>query len=470
MRSYSLRTRLTFWYSAALAISLVVFAATVWLVMRSSLLHAIDNHLADQSAGLDRFLAAEASTAETAVVEVEAREYAASLSSDQVLRVWDYNGHLLLAWPEAIADTTQTTDVGFHRWNFHDREVRSLRKMVSLGGKWYRVELGISLQEVQSTLTHLRSVLLACIPMLLALAAGGGWWLSRRALAPVDAMTREAHALSVDNLGARLRVPDTRDELARLADSWNGVLARLQSAVERVMRFTADASHELRTPVALIRTTAELSLRQQRSAREYQDSLRQIENESQRMSQLLEDLLFLARFDAGNETSSKLGAQVRDFDLREFAQSVCEGMKVLAGEHDVRLSYRALQHPVMVRGDTIALRRLIVLLTDNAIKYTSEGGAVEVWTGKHGADAILEVRDTGPGIAVNDLPHVFERFWRADKARTSGNGIGLGLALAQSIAQANGGRIEAESELNLGSTFRVVLPLAPEHSVSPAAD
>jgi two-component system, OmpR family, heavy metal sensor histidine kinase CusS len=454
---------LTLWYSAVLAISLVAFATTVWFAMRGSLLHAVDNHLTDQSAGLARFLAAEASTADTAVVEMEAREYAASLSGDQILRVWDYNGRLLLTWPEAIGDASQTTDVGFHRWSFHDRELRSFQRMVSLGGKGYRVELGISLQEVKSTLTHLRSVLLACIPMVLALAAAGGWWLSRRALAPVDAMTREAHALSVDNLAARLKVPDTRDEIARLAEAWNGVLTRLQSAVERVMRFTADASHELRTPVALIRTTAELSLRQQRSVREYQDAMRQIENESQRMSQLLEDLLFLARFDAGNETSAVRGVHISDFDLREFAQSVCEGMKILAAEHDVRLSCRALQQPVMVRGDTVALRRLIVLITDNAIKYTSEGGAVEVWTGQHGGDAVLEVRDTGPGIAVDDLPHVFERFWRADKARTSGNGIGLGLALAQSIAQANGGRIEAESELNLGSTFRVLLPLAPEH-------
>ncbi len=295
--------------------------------------------------------------------------------------------------------------------------------------------------------------MLLSIPITLIAAALGGYAISRQALSPVDAMTSEAAAIGIGNLSRRLVVPRTGDELERLASTWNHMLDRLESAVKQLTQFTADASHELRTPVALIRTTAELALRRPRTAEDYREALRQIVEESERTSRLVDDLLTLARADAGRALLS-----TEPLDLTLLVRDVCEQGMILGAARRVEVHTETPLTPVTVQGNPPALRRLLFILLDNAIKYTSEGGKVTVsLRGEN--PAVLSVADTGIGIPPDALPHVFERFFRADPSRNRDlGGAGLGLAIARWIAERHNATIAAESTPGLGSTFRVTFP------------
>jgi len=250
-------------------------------------------------------------------------------------------------------------------------------------------------------------------------------------------------------------VPATGDELQRLSETWNDMLARLESAVKRLSQFTADASHELRTPVALIRTTAELTLRRERSPDTYREALRQVVLESERTSRLVEDLLLLARADAGLPALS-----LERLELTPLVRDVCQQGRVLAEARQLQISTETPEDPVYVEANDPALRRLLLLLLDNAVKYTPAGGRITVSVGSDPAGATVAVRDTGIGIADSALPHVFERFYRADESRNrDAGGTGLGLSIAKWIAERHHASLEAESVVGEGSTFRVRFPM-----------
>lgn len=435
-RPFSVRARLTLWYTAVLGVSLALFAVAIWLALRQAMLLELDHELDNRAAGFARFLAAEASTDKTALVAAEASEYAAGLFPGQSVRVWDYHGRLIYAWPPEAAAAGS---------------MRSVRRQVLLGGRLYPVELATALKPVHSTLRKLALAIVAAIPLVLLLAAAGGWWMSRRAMAPVDAMTRQAHALGIRNLRARLPVPASGDELARLAEAWNGVLGRLQQAMGRLTRFTADASHELRNPVAIIRTTAELTLRRTRSEAEYRQALSQIEDQSRHITCLIDDLLALARSDHGPDH-----APFEIVDLSAIIRDVCDEARPSAERKQISLSAAAAS-PVPLPANLPMLRRLAVLLVDNALKYTGSGGEVTVSAAPRQGRAILEVSDTGCGISAEELPHIFERFWRARRVPAAG-GAGLGLALAKAIVDLHKGGIGVRSEVDRGSVFEVSLP------------
>ncbi len=263
-------------------------------------------------------------------------------------------------------------------------------------------------------------------------------------------MTQAARSIGIDNLARRLRVPGTGDELQRLAETWNEMLGRLQNSVARLSQFTADASHELRSPIAFIRTASEIALRQQRSAEAYRETLRQIHDESERTSRLIEELLVLARADSGS------GLQLAPVDLREVVDQVCRQENVQARYKDLDLAVHVPDGAVTIQGNDPAIRRLIHALLDNAIKYTPAGGRIEVSLDQGREGVELAVRDTGIGIAQADLPRVFDRFYRADKARSRDEGgCGLGLSIAQWIARCHRAEISAESNAGRGSVFRI---------------
>jgi heavy metal sensor kinase len=335
-------------------------------------------------------------------------------------------------------------------------EVRTLTSLANINGQQYRVLVATPLDSTEATLRRLRTLLLWTIPAVLVLASLGGYWISRRALAPVDEITLAARSIGIQNLSQRLSVPATGDELQRLSETWNDMLARLESAVKRLSQFTADASHELRTPVALIRTTAELTLRRERSPDTYREALRQVVLESERTSRLVEDLLLLARADAGLPALS-----LERLELAPLVRDVCQQGQVLAEARQLQISTEAPEDPVYVEANDPALRRLLLLLLDNAVKYTPAGGRITVSVVFDPAGPTVAVRDTGIGIADSALPHVFERFYRADESRNrDAGGTGLGLAIAKWIAERHHASLEAESVLGEGSTFRVRFPLS----------
>jgi len=318
------------------------------------------------------------------------------------------------------------------------------------GGRPYDVLMAGPLDEVRAVMRDFRNLLLLLIPAVLAAACLGGYWISRRALAPVDGITRVAKSISVQNLSERLSVPRTGDELQRMSETWNEVLERLDGAVKRIRQFTADASHELRTPVALIRATAELALRREREPEEYRKSLRNIESEAQRMTELTESLLTLARADA-----SGLDMPLVRTDLNGIVHEAVRQSAPLAEAQGLLLKAETADVPALASANGAGIRRLLLILIDNALKHTPDGGTVTVSSAVRDGGVVLSVQDTGEGIAADALAHIFERFYRAGTTR--GSGFGLGLSIAQAIAQAHGSTITVESALGTGARFSLTL-------------
>jgi signal transduction histidine kinase len=294
------------------------------------------------------------------------------------------------------------------------------------------------------------------IPGLLALAGVGGYWISRRALRPVDRITAAAESISIHNLGGQLSVPGSGDELQRLSETLNRMLARLNESVQRISQFTADASHELRAPVSIIRTTAELATQSERSGAESREDMTTILAEAERVTKLIDGLLLLARADAGED-----GLDRELTDLPTLLRQAVGQCRALAQEKRIQLRSVPGGQPVAVMGDAEAMRRLFFILIDNAVKYTPEGGQIDVQLEATDKRAVVSVTDTGIGIAETDLPYIFDRFWRADKVRSRGTGgAGLGLSIARWISERHQWSIHAAAMPGGGTRFTVMIPRA----------
>lgn len=437
MNAYrSIRFQLTFWYLLVLLSGMLLFAASTWFMLRASLLENYQRSLDERLSALTAYLSQEASGDDLTSLREEAREYAATLQEGHGLRVAQPDGAVIFEKAPAAGASLQ----------------RRLR--VKIRGHSLDVELFLPLDDFHRTLNTLAWVMFAVFPLVIGIAVWGGWWLARRAFHPVAAMTAEARAIHADDLSARLSVPATRDELPQFAEVWNELLARIEASVRSVSRFTADAAHELRTPVTVIRTSAELALRHRRTPESYAQTLSSIQSETEEMTELLDRLLLLARGDAGQWQF--------DFEII-FADDLLKKLRTavfsLAESKGVQVDFQFPSQPAMVWGDESALRRLFMILADNAIKYTPAGANVFLNLKIENEHCSFEVSDSGCGITSEHLPFVFERFYRADAARTRGLGAGLGLAIARSIIDAHHGRIEIASVPGQGSSFKVFLPL-----------
>lgn len=286
-----------------------------------------------------------------------------------------------------------------------------------------------------------------------ALAGVGGLFLASRVLKPVDRMTQTAQAIGESDLSRRIEV-HSDDELGRLASTLNQMMERLESAMDRQRQFTADASHELRTPLSVIEAESTLALRKERTGDDYQKSLESISQETAYMSVMIDKLLFLARSDAGKEQLN-----LEEVNLREVLDQLASDIGVLCQEKGLQFHLGSLEK-LVVRGDRTRLKQLFRNLLENAIRYTPSGGSISVSAVRQERTALIAVRDTGIGIPAEHLPHIFERFYRVDKARSRADGgAGLGLSICQHITEVHGGRIEVESRVSEGSTFSVFLPL-----------
>lgn len=279
---------------------------------------------------------------------------------------------------------------------------------------------------------------------------------------PVRDIVSSAHGISEHNLSQRLEIPAANDELRQLSETLNEMLARLEAAFTRITRFTADASHELRTPVAAIRTTAEVILERHRSVGEYEEMVRQILAESEFTSELIENLLTLARADA-----NRAQLELSPMDIRSVVQEITPGGQTLASRHGLEWSVYMPPEEVLVLAERQSLNRLLLILVDNAIRYTPRGGAIRIALRSTSTQAVVEVTDSGVGIMPQDLAHIFERFYRASNARyINADGSGLGLAIAQWVAAAHHGTLEARSVLGEGTTFQLTLLLQSHASMS----
>jgi heavy metal sensor kinase len=469
MRKLSIGVRLTLWYVAIFALGELVFGAGMWFILRHNLYDLADDSLENQSDDLKRFLEAQKVNASVSKLQEEVSEsYGIEHSGDFLelyLETGDliYRSSFLEAHQSILVPPDQIRGPLFRSRRVKGRHFRFVFEKLSANGHTYAVEMGVPADDEVQTLRLFRAYLLMFAPLLLLIAAIVGYWMSRRALSPVDALVRTAREVSGANLKSRLQTLETGDELQRLSDTLNEMLDRIESAFLRVTQFTADASHELRTPVSLIRTEAELALRRSRTEAEYKDSLRQILQEAERTTLLIEQLLELARTDSGRESLT-----MQPVDLPEVLRDVVTSWRQVAVARNLEFSTDLCERGVSVMGDPTLLRRLADILLDNAFKYTPSPGSVRLALEVREETAIITVQDSGMGIAPDEQGRIFERFYRVDKARSrQQGGVGLGLAIADWIVSQHRGAISVESRPGGGATFQVKLPLIAVDVPSP---
>ncbi|HTV76086.1 MAG TPA: ATP-binding protein [Candidatus Baltobacteraceae bacterium] len=325
----------------------------------------------------------------------------------------------------------------------------------SPGEPAYLVEFGALLDPVETMLNHLFLQLSLGLPLAIIIIAVGGYLLVRRALTPVEQITRAAERITQHNLSGRLPVSSTGDELERLSVSLNRMITRLDDAFQNSKRFVADASHDLRTPLTILRGELENFSEDGRLDSELRDRVGSMLEEVVHLGKIVEQLFTLSRLDAGEAQT-----EWTRFDLSELAQSTTEQMNLLAEDKGISISCDAAQ-PLMVEGNRVRLKQVVVNLLDNAIKYTPAKGAIQLRVHGVNSHAVLEVKDSGIGIPPDALPHIFERFYRVDPARSAeSESAGLGLSIVKSICAAHGAEVEAQSSVGNGSRFRVKLPLS----------
>jgi len=460
MRSPGIRWQLTLWYGLVLAAVLTVFSGTVYWTMRHQLLGRIDQGLREELSDVRSEVEQAEDT--SALLQWLQRRFARHEGFDfQITRsdgdrffVNDRLAGQGLLLPHRLPDATEPafesvalTEVGSWR-------VICIRVQAPEGPLTVQVARSLAAFEQESR--ELLRIFLLTGPLTLLATLAGGYFLARRTLAPVQHMNETARQISAERLGRRLVVNNPGDELGQLALTLNGMLDRLERSFAEMQRFTADAAHELRTPLAVIRNEAEVALRQPRTGEEYAGVLENLLEETVRLSQLADQLLFLCRQDAG------LNQLVRDeIALDVLLHEVVENMRLVAREKGVTLTLTA--NPTSrIKADGNQLRRVFYNLIDNAIKYTGPGGCVTLTNQVCKEEVVVSVADTGVGIPAEHLPRIFDRFYRADPARNGeANGAGLGLSICQSAVRAAGGTIIATSTEGRGSTFTIRLPAGP---------
>ena len=445
----SLRFRLTAWYAAVLAAVFLVAGLGAWWTMRESIHQTVDRDLRSRLAAMRTYLANQLADPESGSIAEELAEQGALAPAGPRFRLmgkdgnWIYQSEYTKEWPAArqMRDT-ETFFSGTVR-------LRILTAPVDIG----TLQIGVPIEEFYAMLEGFAHAALIASPLMLLLAAACGYWMSGRALRPVEEMTRTAERIEAENLSERLPVSGAGDELDRLSATLNSMFGRLEASFRRITQFTADASHELRTPVAVIRTTAEVARGKSRTQAEYERALDLILRETERTTRLIEDLMVLARADAGAD-----GTISEPVDVRDVVNEACAEARVLASAAGISIEV-APGPDCRVMGDEHALRRLFLILLDNGIRYNRTGGSVTIAAGIDGGTVEITVRDTGIGIGGEDLPLIFERFYRAakDRSRQTG-GAGLGLSIGKWIAERHGGTIEVASRAGEGSEFLVRIP------------
>ncbi len=465
----TLRLRLALWHALALSVILAVFAALIYGVVRDQLIRHHDLNLTDTARSVERILSSEADCeALTAVQRGELERLGPLVLVHEVggerrvfFRSSDKLGLNALIGPSP--DPAAILSSGrFETLGTQAQPVRVYSEAYrSRSGRSGLIQVAQGLGEVPLPLASLRLALLLMSPLAVALAALGGYGLARRALAPVAEVTRLAREIEAGSLNRRLPLPHSGDEIGSLVTTLNQMIARLEASFEAMRRFTADASHELRGPLTTMRGAIDVALAQPREAAQYRETLLSVGHDVDRLRSITADLLVLARADVGRIPIER--APVR---LDVLASEIAETLGSAPAARPVQISVDA-PIPVIVAGDELWLRQLVFNLVHNAVKFAPSSASNELGTQVHvevtadGGRGLLSVSDNGPGIPAEKIAHVFERFFRADSARTHGGpeGSGLGLAIAAWIVSAHGGEIRVENQDEGGCRFTVSLPL-----------
>ena len=461
MKRLSIGARLTLWYVAIFALGQLAFGASMWLILRHNVYDLVDDGVESQIEDLKNFLSAQQKGATAAQLREQMAAMYEHEHAGDLLEVYEesgdpiYRSKRLQSQPTILLQPRPQNRPVFRTQRLDGEYFRFGFARLNIDGHVYNVKMGAPADDAVETVQLFRNYVLVFALVLLLVSTVVGSWMSRRALAPVDALVRTARDISGTNLHRRLQTLKSGDELQRLTDTLNEMLARIESAFQRITQFTANASHELRTPVSLIRTEAELALRKSRTESEYRESMRHILQESERTTQLIEQLLQLARADCGRETLT-----MQRVDLSHLLRNLAKSWQQVARAREIVFATEICDLGVSVIGDQTLLWRLADILLDNAFKYTPSPGSVRLTLAVRDEMALMIVQDSGVGIAPEEQGRIFERFYRVDKARSrEQGGAGLGLAIAEWIVSQHRGTITVESKSGEGASFRVNLPL-----------
>ena len=466
MKPLGLRTRLTLIFSLVFACILVLVSAVSYRILEFRLNQNLQQELKERAAGLRGYLHFKNGKPQFEYDPKDPDEAFFVESSTRYYRIFDHaTGELIEQSleldlldididPESVRAIHpgirfSDADAGSVRLLFHNEIIRGPH------GRSFLVQIGVRRDFTDAALKQFLVMAFFGVPAGLAIASLASWWMAGRALQPVNLLTRTAKEIGISDLDRRLPLRGTGDELDRLSATFNDMFTRLANAIGEMKQFTASLSHELRTPLTALRGEAEVMLLEPHSVQEYRRVLASHLEEYDRLARLINRLLTLARADSGD-----IKINPEQIDLAGLARYLVEQLETVAGFKQVLLLIKS-DEPVYVKADRAWLEAAILNLLDNAIKYTREGGSVTVLAANQANERILEIRDTGIGIPPEALPHIFERFYRADPSRNgSSEGAGLGLSLVRWIVEQHHGRIEVNSEPGKGSCFTVRLPAA----------
>lgn len=462
-----IRVRLTLWYVLLFALIVGAWSIFVVVLVRADLYSGVDRALASRATQIARAVESArpsrfSSITDATLAGVPKTEAAAQLVTPNG-RVLEYSGDAIAAAsitpPSVLSRAEKTGSAQLATVRLAGEKFRVL--VVKLGATGNLLVVGMSTEAADSTLRRLMLVMLLTGPLALLAAGLGGWLLAGRALRPVSEIASAAAAISIEHLGERVAVPDGDDELTDLAVTLNGMLERLENGVRDKRQLVADASHELQTPLAVMRTELDVAIASEELQPEAIEVLASAREETDRMTRIVRNLLTLARFDEGTLRLLK-----EPVDLHEIALASAQSLATLAREHRTTVSVTG--DAATVEADAEHLRLVVNNLIENAIRHPGADGVVVVETSAQVDRVVLTVRDNGEGIPAESLAHIFDRFFRTDASRTkTSGGSGLGLAICKEIVEAHGGTIEVSSSPGNGATFRVELPIAQDPANAP---
>jgi len=449
-----IRIKLTLWYVLFLSIILFAFSVSIYAILSAQLHSEADSSLRIVSSQLlanieivqDLPIFRKTVEMESLSNRLLAEGFAVRLMDGSGSIVEGFGPFGILKASLELSDrefTTVSTSVGV--WRIFTVKI----------GQWGWMQVGESLSSVRIALFRLSRLMLILGPTIIILAVLGGFYMAKKSLEPVERITLLAEEISVEKLNKRLNLTLPNDELGHLASTFDGMLERLEESVKKQRQFTSDAAHELRTPLTAIRSIVDVTLHRDRDSDEYVNALVQIQNEIERLSSIIDDLLVITRL----ENSLQKG-DYKVFPAGVLIEDVLDTIAVLAKEKNIDIMTE-IPSDLEIAGDRQKLSRAIFNLVDNAIKYTPEGGQIRISGEKDQSREEVEIliEDSGIGIPVDEIDKIFDRFYRVDKARSETRGTGLGLSIAQEIVKAHNGTITVKSSSQQGSIFRVTLPL-----------
>jgi heavy metal sensor kinase len=463
-RNIPIKWRLTIWYGLVLSLILISFASGIFIYFKNSLQDSIDAKIRS----IGEVLSSSMTDAHNTTVFGNFERYLENVlgrkPKGKFIQIMDSSGKIGAKMSDIEGEALPTSFNALERamrgeivYETIERTKPRLR-MVTIPIMENKkvtsvVQVGTSLEDFDESIRKLLLIMIISIPTSISVTIVVGYFMAKKALRPVDQIRRAAVKITSSNLDEKIDIAGRRDELSRLAETFNAMIARLKDAFQRINQFSIDVSHELKTPLTILKGETEVALRKEREKGDYQSLLMSNLEEIDRMSCIIDDLLLLSKAD-----TKDIKLNIAEVALRDLVMDVCMDMKVVADKKDVELQVSEMED-VRIKGDELKLRRMLLNIVENGIKYSHVGGKISVSSYLNNGYAKIDVKDDGIGISEEDINYIFDRFYRADRSRKRESGSGLGLSISRWIAEAHKGSIEVKSQPAQGSMFTIKLPV-----------